>query len=110
MAKCIENDGYKIEKHYRHIFKSDKYVIQLLDELNLLKKMQWNETKMGYYSKNKGLFEFGTPISLLKYKPLSFIEKIKFGIGIIKIKLIKNYEKIEKYTAEEWIIKNFCLL
>lgn len=80
--------------------------MELLGEFNLTDKMQWNETKMAYYSKGKGLYEFGTPISLLKYKPLTFIEKIKFGISIIKIKLIKNYKKLEKITAEEWIKKN----
>lgn len=106
MAKCIKYNNTKIEKHYRHIFKSDKYAMELLEEFNLTDKMQWNETKMAYYSKGKGLYEFGTPISLLKYKPLTFIEKIRFGISIIKIKLIKNYKKLEKITAEEWIKKN----
>lgn len=106
MAKCIKYNDTKIEKHYRHIFKSDKYVIDLLKEFNLINKMQWNETKMAYYSKGKGLHEFGTPLSLLKYKPLTFSEKIRFGISIIKIKLIKNYRELEKYTAEQWIKKN----
>lgn len=106
MAKCIDFNNTKIEKHYRHIFKSDKYVIELLKEFDLLDKMQWNETKMAYYSKGKGLYEFGTPISLLKYKPLTFIEKIRFGISIITIKLINNYKKLENYTAEDWIKKN----
>lgn len=106
MAKCIEYNNTKIEKHYRHIFKSDKYVIELLKEFDLINKMKWNKTKMAYYAKDKGLYEFGTPISLLKYKPLTFIEKVRFGISIIKIKLIKDYKNIEKYTAESWLKKN----
>jgi len=105
MAKCIDYNGTKIEKHYRHIFKSDKYVIDLLREFDLFEDMQWNKTKMAYYSE-KGLYEFGTPMSLLKYKPLTFFEKIRFGISVIKIKLINDYKKIEKYTAEQWMIKN----
>ncbi len=105
IAKCIECNGTKIEKHYRHIFKSDKYVINLLEELDLINKLKWPETKMAYYSKN-GLYAFGTPFTLLKYRPLSFIEKIIFGFSVVKLKLIKDYKKIEKYTAEEWMIKN----
>ena len=105
IAKCIDCYGTRLEKHYRHIFKSDKYVLSLLDDLELLYKLHWNETKMAYYSKD-GLYGFGTPFTLLKYKPLSFIEKIIFGLSVIKIKLIKNYKKIEKYTAEEWMKKN----
>ena len=105
MAKCINYNGTKIEKHYRHIFKSDKYVINLLEEFNLLDKLQWKKTKMAYYS-NKGLYEFGTPMSLLKYEPFTIIEKIQFGIVFFKIKSIKDYKKIENYTVEQWMIKN----
>ena len=53
-----------------------------------------------------GLYAFGTPFTLLKYKPLNFIQKIVFGLSVIRIKLIKDYKKIEKYTAEEWMKKN----
>ena len=105
IAKCIDCFGTKLEKHYRHIFKSDNYVIDLIKELDLIDKLKWPETKMAYYSK-EGLYAFGTPFTLLKYKPLNFIEKIIFGISVVKIKLIKDYKKVEKYTAEEWIIKN----
>ena len=105
IAKCIDCFGTKLEKHYRHIFKSDNYVIDLIKELDLIDKLKWPETKMAYYSK-EGLYAFGTPFTLLKYKPLNFIEKIIFGISVVKIKLIKDYKKVEKFTAEEWIIKN----
>ena len=105
IAKCIDCYNTKIEKHYRHIFKSDRYVIKLIKELGIDNRLKWNETQMAYYSKD-GIYKFGTPISLLKYKPLNLKEKIKFGTSIIKIKLIKDYKEIEKYTANEWICKN----
>lgn len=106
IAKCIDCYNTKLEKHYRHIFKSDKYVIEMLKELGIIDKLHWNETKMAYYSKGYGAYAFGTPLTLLRYKPLSFIEKIVFGLSVVKVKLIKNYKKIENYTAEEWIKKN----
>ena len=106
IAKCINCYNTKLEKHYRHIFKSDKYVEELLKDLDLIDKLHWNETKMAYYSKEYGLYAFGTPFTLLKYKPLTFIQKIRFGLSIIKIKLIKNYKKLEKETAEQWLVKN----
>ena len=105
MVKCIDVFNNRIEKYYRHIFKSDKYVLDLIRSLKKESSIKWNTTKMGYYSK-EGLYEFGTPISLLKYKPLSFIDKIRFGKAYLKIKLIKDYKKIENVTAEDWIIKN----
>ena len=106
IAQTIGTFDTMLEKHYRHIFKSDSYVLKLLDELNLADQLQWNETKMGYYTNNK-IFHFGTPISLLKFKPLNLWQKFLFGLSIIHIKLIKNYKKLEIYTAEEWITKKY---
>lgn len=102
IAKSIDIEGAKLEKHYRHIFKSDKYVIDLIKELGIYEKLKWPETKMGYFTDDL-IYAFGTPITLLTFKPLSFLDKMKFGFCIINIKLIKNYKKLEKITAEEWI-------
>lgn len=102
MCDTIELCGTNIEKYYRHIFKSDKYVIELIKELSLEDKLIWPSTKMGYLSGNK-MYEFGTPISLLKFKPLNFIDKMRFGFNILHIKMINDYKKIEKFTAEDWL-------
>lgn len=104
MASCIDFQGARLEKHYRHIFRSDKYAIDLINELNLSDSLKWHETQMAYYSKD-GLYKFGTPVSLIKYKPLTLQEKIMFGKSFFKLKKIKKYKDIECYTAEEWLKK-----
>lgn len=104
MVDTIELFDTRIEKYYRHIFKSDVEVIKLVKELNLNDKLVWPETKMGYFSNGK-MYDFGTPISLLKFKELNIIEKFLFSINIITINLIKKHENIEKVTAENWIKK-----
>lgn len=104
MCSTVEICGTRLEKYYRHIFKSDKDAIELIKDLGLEKELIWPATKMGYLSGNK-VYEFGTPISLLKFKPLSFIDKFRFGLNVIHIKLINDYKKVEKYTAEEWLVK-----
>ena len=106
MAICIIRNGYIIDKHYRHIFQSDTYMINLLNEMGLNEDLQWLNTRMAYYS-SEGLYEFGTPLSLLRYKPLNFIQKIKFGLSIINLKFIKNYKDIEKYSVKEWLVKRY---
>lgn len=105
MTKTIQLGESKIEKHYRHIFKSDNYVIELLKEFNVIDKLKWPETHMGYYINNK-IYAFGTPYTLLNFKPFTMKEKILFGISIIKIKTIRDYKKLEEITAEDWLIKN----
>ena len=87
----------RLEKYYRHIFKSDKEAISLIEEMGLKNELIWPATKMGYLS-NRKIYEFGTPISLLKFKELNFIQKLRFGFNVIHIKLINDYKKIEKET------------
>lgn len=98
--------GTPLEKYYRHIFKSDKYVINLVEELGLSNKLIWPKTKMGYYTPKYGMLEFGTAISLLKFKPLNLWQKFRFGMSVINLKLVKNWKKLENVTAHEWLLKH----
>lgn len=102
MVDTIEICGTRLEKYYRHIFKSDKEAIKLIKDMGLEDELIWPATKMGYLT-NKIPYLFGTPISLLKFKPLNFVQKLRFGFNVIHIKLINDYKKIEKVTAEKWL-------
>lgn len=102
MVDTIEIFDTRLEKYYRHIFKSDKEAINLIKEMGLENELIWPATKMGYLS-NKKPYLFGTPISLLKFKPLNLIQKLRFGFNVIHIKLINDYKKLEKVTAEKWL-------
>lgn len=102
MVDTVEICGTRLEKYYRHIFKSDKEAIKLIKEMGLENELIWPATKMGYLT-NKRPYLFGTPISLLKFKPLNFIQKLRFGFNVIHIKLINDYKELEKVTAEKWL-------
>ncbi len=100
IAQSIDMDETKIEKHYRHIFKCDNYVIDLIKELGLKNELQWLKSKMGYYTNNKK-YRFGQALTLLTYKPLSFIEKIRFRDRIFKNKIYKGLHKNRKYNSRK---------
>lgn len=102
MVDTVPLYGTRLEKYYRHIFKSDKEAISLIEEMGLKDDLIWPSTKMGYLT-NRKIYEFGTPISLLKFKELNFIQKLRFGFNVVHIKLINDYKKIEKVTAENWL-------
>ena len=74
MVDTISIYGTRLEKYYRHIFKSDKEAISLIEEMGLKNELIWPSTKMGYLT-NREVYEFGTPISLLKFKGLNLIQK-----------------------------------
>lgn len=106
LARSIDFSGNKLDCFYRHIFKSDIDIIKLIDELELTKDLVWKQVKMGFYYKGK-TYNFTTPIDLLLFSPLPFIDRIKLGLISLFLKDVKNWKEFEKITAKEWIIKNF---
>ena len=105
IAGAVQMDGFYLEKYYHHFFKSDKHIISLLDELGIGSELSWLESRMGYYSDNM-VYEFGTPLSLLKFKPLPVMDKFKFGMSVLRLMGIKDWRTLEQVTAKEWLVEN----
>lgn len=105
IAGTAEYDGVMIEKYYHHFFKSDDHIISLIKELGIGDELKWYKSSMGFFSGEK-LYDFGTPLSLLKFKPLHFWNKIRFGMAVLKILGINDHTSLEYVTAHEWILKN----
>jgi len=96
MTRTINVGETEIEEYYRHIFKCDKYVIDLINELELNHKLKWLKAKMGYHINGKN-YRFGQPLTLLTFKPLGLIQKLRFRNRSYKIKAYKRLEEIREY-------------
>lgn len=105
IAGVFSTDGYNLEKYYHHFFKSDMHIISQLAELGLQDRLLWKESSMGYYTDNKA-YEFGTPASLLKFKPLPLADKLRFGMSVLKLMGTKDWRSLEEVTAKEWLVRN----
>lgn len=102
MAAHFNFGGLSIERFYHFICKSDQPTFNLLDELGLTDTMRWQKTSMGYYIKGK-LHPWGDPISLLRFPHLSLISKFRTGLQMFLATKAKNFNKIERKTAREWL-------
>lgn len=103
--------GFKIqrtnlEKAYHHIFKTDKEIISLIDELGLSDKLKWHESKTALYYDQK-IYPFSGVIDLLKFKPLNLIDKLRLGLVKIYLEKENNWQKFENVLAYEWM-KRWC--
>lgn len=103
-ASTFDVGGGRLERGYHHLFKSDTYMADLIDELGLGDKLAWIESKVGFYHEGT-IYNFVTPLDLLKFKPLSFINRIRLGLVTLYLQKTSNWKKFEGITAREWIIK-----
>jgi protoporphyrinogen oxidase len=104
LASAFPVGRENLDRFYHHIFVNDTYLINLLDELSLLDRLEWHEPRNAVLINNT-IYPFTTPLDLLKFKPVNLISRIRMGLLVLSSKLIKNYEPFENITAEEWIIK-----
>ena len=95
----------KIEHIYHHIFTSDVYVTDLAKELGIDDSIKWYEPHDALYM-DKKLYPFTSPVDLIRFRPIPFIERIRTGLAVLKAKKVDDITELENMTAEEWLIRN----
>jgi len=69
----------RLEHFYHHFFTHDVELNWLIRELNIDHKLTYSKTSMGVL-KNGRIYNFNTISDLIRFKPISFTDKIRFGL------------------------------
>ena len=104
-ASTFDIEGSAIEKGYHHWFTNDHNILQLCSEIGIENQIIWNSSKVGTFFNGKS-YNFGTPIDLIRYKPLSILNRVRLGLSALKVQKIRNWTDIEHFTASEWLQDN----
>ena len=101
LAGAIKVSSWYLEKYYHHIFKSDLFILDLVKELGLAEEIIWKDSKVGFLCNNE-IIPFTTTFDLLKFRPLSFLERLKLGFSVFYFKSITNWKKLDEITIADW--------
>lgn len=102
MTAAFDFSGLMIERYYHFHCTSDHAFLQILDELGLNGQMHWVETKMGYWFEGK-LQPWGNPVALFKFKGLSFIAKLRYGLHAFLCTKRNDWKPLDNVEATSWI-------
>jgi protoporphyrinogen oxidase len=102
MAASIDFGGLKIERYYHFHCTSDDDLFVLLRELSLEHKMQWVETKMGYYYGGR-VQPWGNPRALLAFRGLGLVDKLRYGIHAYLSTKRNDWRALDDIEATSWI-------
>jgi protoporphyrinogen oxidase len=105
LVRTFEVGGNRLEAYYHHIFTSDTTIIRLIEELGLDDELRWIESKVGWFADGK-IYNFVTPLDLLTFGPVPFIDRIRLGLMAMKLRKRDDWTEFEKITAKDWIEKN----
>lgn len=95
-------DGVKLEKFYHHWFNNDAYVPELLKELGMEGELVTLPSRTGMYF-NGRMWKLSTPVDLLRFSALSFIDRIRLGLLVLQVRRVKDWRAIERLSIREWL-------
>lgn len=94
---------WTIEKFYHHWFQSDRHMLGLIDELGWRHKVLFPRPVTVVY--HDGKFQpFDSIISALLFPGLGYgLDKLRFGLASLYLRLGNDWRALEKFTVDEWM-------
>ena len=96
---------WTVEKFYHHWFMSDVHMLELIDELGLRDKVIFPRPVTVMFHEEK-FHPFDSILAALLYPGLGWgLDKIRFGLVGLFLRLTTNWQALEKSTVNDWMRK-----
>ncbi len=105
LASSVRIDGQTVERFYHFICRNDDPLVDLVRELGLERQLEWHRAKTSFFYEGK-LYGFGSPVDLLRFDPVPFDQRIRFGIHVMQSRFRKHWRWLDQIPAKPWIIEN----
>jgi protoporphyrinogen oxidase len=105
LASSFDVQGVRIERYYHFICKGDDHLVEALAELGLSGRLHWRDSRMAYFVDGR-LYPFLTPLELLRFRPLSLVDRVRAGLAV-KLAQRMREEGVAPRKATEWLRKLF---
>jgi len=94
---------WSVEAYYHHWFASDEHMLGLIEELGLSEKVLFPRPYTVMYHQGEW-HPFDSVVQALKYPGLGWgINKIRFGLVGLYLRMTENWQPLEQVTVEEWM-------
>ncbi len=107
LAAGFPTHGTFLERAYHHLFTTDTDIIGLAEELGVGKKLLWHDSSIAIFTADGKVYPFTGPIDLLRFKPLSFLNRLRLGITVLYIQKLKNWKKLVDIPVHVWL-RRWC--
>ena len=104
LLSTFQIGGNRLERYYHHFFTHDEELNWLIKDLGIEDKLFFKKTTMGVF-KNGKIYNFNSLLDLFQFKPIHFIDKIKFGLTSLYLGKIADWKKYEHISCMAWFKK-----
>ncbi|MFE6828255.1 NAD(P)/FAD-dependent oxidoreductase [Streptomyces sp. NPDC057690] len=104
LAASIPVGGVPLERYYHHIFRSDRSMIELVEELGLGGSLRFHKTTTGVFRGGR-IHPFSTPLEMLTSPLYGLPAGVRFGLSSAWLKIVRDGERFTDRTALGWLRK-----
>ncbi len=96
--------GTQLDIVYHHIFVHSRAALDLIEELGMGDEMLWRAAPSGYFH-GGAVHRLATGWDLLRFRPLSLLGRIRFGLSVLRARRIKDWRALDDVTAVDWLVR-----
>ncbi|MEU9325191.1 NAD(P)/FAD-dependent oxidoreductase [Streptomyces canus] len=104
LAASLEVGGVPLERYYHHIFRSDKAMIALIEELGLGDALRFHRPTTGIYRDGR-LIDFTTPFDMVRFPGFGPVDAVRFAGSSAVLKAVRKGDRYNDLTALAWLRK-----
>ena len=98
------DDGFPLEQAYHFLYTTDHYMTDMAEELGIRDTLEFHPSSIRAFYQGE-TFGFTTPMDLLRFTPLSFIDRVRTGLTGLRLQMLKNWKPLTTVTAYDWLCK-----
>jgi protoporphyrinogen oxidase len=98
--------GTPLECFYHHIFPHERDIINLIGSLGLGERLEWHDSSTGVLTNGK-IWPFTSPWDLLTFSPLPVEDRIRAGVGALRMRRVREWRELDRIPAADWL-RSFC--
>lgn len=94
--------GTSLECFYHHVFPHERDMLALIDELGLSGDFEFLRSSVGILADGQ-LWPFTSPLDLLKFGRLPVADRIRTGLGGLRLQRPADWEALDLVPAVDWL-------
>jgi protoporphyrinogen oxidase len=96
--------GIWLEKFYHHIFRSDRRITALIEEVGLGPSLRWHQPETAMQSGGK-VEAFDSAPAVLRFSGLPVVDRVRLGAGVALLKAMPRSGPLEDVSARRWLTR-----
>lgn len=98
------DDGFPLERAYHFLYTTDHWMTDMAEELGIRDRLSFHPSSIKAFHRGER-YGFTTPLELLRFTPLSLVDRIRTGLTGLRTLSLRNWKPLTKVTAYEWLCR-----